>query len=287
MKTVQVDRHGRDGPQRARAGLALTLLGTGSSGGVPRVGGAWGDCDPAEPRNRRRRCAALVERTGPDGGRTTVLIDAGADLREQLLGADVRELHGVLLTHPHADHVFGLDDLRQLAIQLRRGIEVHMDRATSDSVMRSFGYAFSQAPGSSYPPFCLERRIEPPAPVEVDGPGGPLHFEPIVAEHGDVHALGFRVGGVAYLPDAKRVTDAASLERLMGLDALVIDALRRRPHPSHMHLDETLEFVRRFAPRRAVLTNMHSDLDYRTLASELPPGIEPGFDGTRIELEVG
>ena len=267
--------------------LVLTLLGTGSSGGVPRVGNAWGDCDPAEPRNRRRRCAALVERIRPDGARTTVLIDAGADLREQLLGAEVSDLDAVLLTHPHADHVFGLDDLRQLVMQLRRGIDVHMDRNTSETVMRSFGYAFRRAPGSSYPPFCTERRVRPPEPVVVDGPGGELRLEPIVAEHGDIHALGFRVGGVAYLPDAKRVTDAPSLERLEGLDALVIDALRRRPHPSHMHLDETLAFVERFRPARAVLTDMHSDLDYRTLLAELPEGVEPGFDGLRIELAAG
>ena len=261
----------------------FTLLGTGSSGGVPRVGNAWGDCDPANPRNRRRRCALLVERTAPDGARTSVLIDAGADLREQLLAADVRSLDAVLLTHPHADHIFGLDDLRQLALQLGRGIEVHMDENTSETVLRSFGYCFAQAPGSSYPPFCHERRIEHAEPVTVDGPGGKLVFEPVVVEHGDIHALGFRVGDVAYLPDAKRVTDPRSLERLAGLDVLIVDALRRRRHPSHMHLDETLGFVERFGPRRAVLTNMHSDLDYETLVAELPDGVEPGFDGMRIE----
>ena len=267
--------------------LVLTLLGTGSSGGVPRVGNAWGDCDPAEPRNRRRRCAALVERVRPDGARTTVLIDAGADLREQLLGADVRDLDAVLLTHPHADHVFGLDDLRQLAIGLGRSIDVHVDASTSETVMRSFGYAFRRAPGSSYPPFCTERRIVPSEPVAVDGPGGEIRLEPLVAEHGDIHALGFRVANLAYLPDVKRVTDPASLGRLEGLDVLVIDALRRRPHPSHMHLDETLAFVERLRPARAVLTNMHSDLDYRALLAELPAGVEPGFDGLGIELPVG
>ena len=265
---------------------AFTLLGTGSSGGVPRVGNAWGDCDPANPRNRRRRCALLVERDAPDGARTSALIDAGADLREQLLAADVRSLDAVLLTHPHADHMFGLDDLRQLALQLGRGIDVHMDESTSETVMRAFGYCFARAPSSSYPPFCHERRITHPEPVAVEGPGGELAFEPIVAEHGDIHALGFRVGDVAYLPDAKRVVDSASLERLEGLDVLIVDALRRRPHPSHMHLDETLGFVERFGPRRAVLTNMHSDLDYATLAAELPDGIEPGHDGMRIEVRA-
>ncbi len=262
----------------------FTLLGTGSSGGVPRVGNAWGDCDPANPRNRRRRCALLVERTRGEGTATTALVDAGADLREQLLAADVRSLDAVLLTHPHADHMFGLDDLRQLALQLGRGIDVHMDADTSETILRSFGYCFAQAPGSSYPPFCHERRIVHPEPVAIDGAGGELVFEPLLAEHGDIHALGLRVGSVAYLPDAKRVVDGPSLERLEGLDVLIVDALRRRPHPSHMHLDETLGFVERFAPRLAVLTNMHSDLDYETLLAELPDGIEPGYDGMRIEV---
>lgn len=284
------------------ASLTFTLLGTGSSGGVPRVGNAWGDCDPTDPRNRRRRCALLVERGGAadrsagdaagsktgdaSAQRTAVLIDAGADLREQLLSADVRSLDAVLLTHPHADHMFGLDDLRQLALQLGRGIDVHMDAATSETILRSFGYCFAQAPGSSYPPFCHERRIVHPEAVEIDGPGGAIRFEPLLAEHGDIHALGFRVGDVAYLPDVKRVADGPSLERLEGLDVLIVDALRRRAHPSHMHLDETLGFIERFGPRRAVLTNMHSDLDFATLVAELPDGVEPGHDGMRIEVRA-
>ena len=263
----------------------FTLLGTGSSGGVPRVGGDWGDCDPAEPRNRRRRCAMLVAQRGA-GGETTLQIDAGADLREQLLGAGVTSLDATLLTHPHADHIFGLDDLRQLALKLRRPIEVCMDEGTSRTVMRSFGYCFRQAPGSRYPPFCTERRIVHPEPFAVDGLGGAIEVETILARHGDIDALGFRIGDVAYLPDVKRVDDETSLDRLAGLDVLIVDALRHRPHPAHLSLEESLALIAHLAPRRAILTNLHGDLDYATLAASLPPGVEPGHDGLRVEVAV-
>jgi len=264
----------------------FTLLGTGSSGGVPRVGGEWGECDPANPKNRRRRCALLIEQRAVDGARTSVLVDAGADLREQLLASEVRSLEAVLLTHAHADHIFGLDDLRQLALRLRRGIAVHMDEATSATVMRSFGYCFHQAANSSYPSFCTEHRIVHPHPIEVAGPGGEMEILPILAEHGDIHALGFRVGGVAYLPDVKRVVETISLERLTGVDVLILDALRRHPHPAHLNLEEALAFVERLRPRRAILTNLHSDLDYAELRASLPPGVEPGHDGLMIECTV-
>lgn len=260
------------------------MLGTGSSGGVPRVGNAWGNCDPREPRNRRRRCALLVERLASSGAKTTVLIDAGADLREQLLSSDVRSLDGVLLTHAHADHIFGLDDLRQLALGLARPIDVHMDESTSASVMRSFDYCFRQAPGSSYPRFLIENRIVHPEAFAVSGPGGIVDVLPLLVEHGDIHALGFRVGDMAYLPDVKRIAAAQSFDALGGLQILVIDALRRRSHPSHLNLEESLALIDRLAPERAILTNLHSDLDYATLAAELPANVEPGFDGLRIDL---
>jgi len=267
------------------ASLTFTMLGAGSSGGVPRVGGQWGDCDPAEPRNRRRRCALLIERHGAAGKTTRVLVDAGADLREQLLAQDVRELDAVLLTHAHADHIFGLDDLRQLALMLGRPIDVHMDAATSATVTKAFGYCFRQAPGSSYPPFCRERRITHPEPFGIDGPGGRLDVRTVLADHGDIDALGFRVGGLLYLPDAKRVVDAASEAGLADVEVLIVDALRRRPHPSHMSLDEALGFIEQIRPRRAILTNLHSDLDYATLGAELPDGVEAGYDGLSVTLE--
>jgi len=262
--------------------LKLTLLGTGSSGGVPRVTNDWGACDPQEPKNRRRRCAALVEQVAANGSKTSVMIDAGPDLREQLLAADVQSLEAVVLTHPHADHIFGLDDLRQLALSLRRSIDVHMDSNTSATVMGGFRYCFSQAEGSSYPPFCVERRIEEGEAVVVEGPGGTITLQPFQVAHGDINALGFRINDIAYVPDMKTLLNKQAEAVLKGVRVLVIDALRRKPHPSHLHLDETLAIIDQFAPQRAVLTNMFCDLDYASLCKELPAGVEPGFDGMVI-----
>ncbi|MEM6985625.1 MAG: MBL fold metallo-hydrolase [Pseudomonadota bacterium] len=264
-------------------GLQFKLLGTGSSGGVPRIGNDWGACDPTQPRNRRRRCALLITRTGPHGT-TTVLVDAGCDMREQLIDAQVERLDGVVLTHPHADHIFGLDDLRQMKIRMRECIDVYMDAATSARVMRAFDYCFEQPIGSSYPPICIEHRIEANSPVRIDGAGGAVELLPIQVEHGDIHALGLRVGDFAYVPDIKTVERPASREALTGLDVLVLDALRRHPHPSHLNLEESLALIEALRPRRTVLTNMHTDLDYDTLKAELPSGVEAGYDGLDIVL---
>ena len=275
---------GARGTATGKKQLKFTLLGTGSSGGVPRVGNQWGHCDPENPRNRRRRCALLVEQQLEDGTATTVVIDAGADLREQLLSAAVAHLDGVLLTHPHADHIFGLDDLRQLALYMGQSIPVHMDAATSAIVMRGFGYCFRQAPGSSYPSFCTERRITHPDEIAIDGAAGVLKIHSLQAEHGDIHALGFRIGRLAYLPDIKKLADKSSRERLRNLDILIIDALRYKLHPTHLNLDEALAFIADIQPARAILTNMHSDLDYETLIQKLPKSIKPGYDGMELTL---
>lgn len=259
-------------------GLHFTLLGTGSSGGVPRIGNDWGACDPNEPRNRRRRCALLITRAGP-GGVTTVLVDAGCDMREQLIDARVERLDGVVITHAHADHIFGLDDLRQLKIRMRECVNVHMDAATSERVMMAFGYCFEQPANSSYPPICIEHRIEVDTPFVVDGAGGPVELLPVQVEHGDIHALGIRVGGFAYVPDIKTVQRPESAAALQGLDLLVLDALRYTAHPSHLNVDESLALIEQLAPGRAVLTNMHTDLDYATLGAALPAGVSVGYDG--------
>ncbi len=260
-----------------------TLLGTGSSGGVPRVGGQWGNCDPLNTKNRRRRCALLVEKERSTDARTVMLVDAGADCREQLLSAGIKTLDGVLLTHPHADHIFGLDDLRQLAIMLKRSIDVHMDSSTALHVLKAYAYCFSQTPGSSYPSFCNEITINHETSFSVEGPGDPISIKPLVAEHGDIHALGFRIDDVVYLPDMKRITHKKSLDTLRNTRVLVVDALRYNSHPAHMSVDEALQFIEYVKPERAILTNMHSDLDYETLKKQLPNNVEPGFDGMQFE----
>lgn len=268
--------------------ITLTLMGTGSSGGVPRVGNIWGACDPAEPRNRRRRCSLLIERSqsvvGADSGKTTVVVDTGADLREQLLENNVESIEGVVLTHSHADHIFGLDDLRQMAINLRRPIDVWLDENTRKQVMAAFDYCFYQAPGSSYPSFCTENSLLPTEPFTIKGPGGSISINTLLAEHGDINALGVRIGNAVYLPDMKRITDAKSLQLLADIDVLIVDALRLKSHPSHMNLEESLAFIDTVKPRRSILTNMHGDLDYQQTKALLPANVEPGYDGMQITL---
>lgn len=260
--------------------VEITILGCGSSGGVPRVGGGWGACDPDEPRNRRRRCSILIERTGA-GGATTVLVDTSPDLRDQLLDAGVRHLDAVLYTHDHADHTHGIDDLRPLAIHMRRVIPVFMDEATSDLMRDRFSYCFTSPPGSDYPPIVREFRITLGHTVTVEGAGGAIAAVPIRLEHGRRDALGFRIGATAYTPDVSAIP-ADSVAALQNLDLWIIDALRPTPHPTHFSLSDALDWIERLKPRRAVLTNLHTDLDYATLRDTLPPNVVPAFDGMKL-----
>jgi len=255
--------------------LRFTILGCGSSGGVPRLGGHWGDCDPANPKNRRRRCSLLVERETPEGV-TRVLIDTSPDMRAQLLDAGIGELHGVAWTHSHADHLHGLDDLRQIVFNMRNRLNVWADGPTQMDLLSRFAYAFTQPEGSPYPPILNLHTID--GPFEIDGPGGAIRFTPFEVSHGSIDALGFRVAGVAYLPDVVAIPDPA-WTALQDLDCWILDALRRTPHPTHAHLDLALDWISQAAPRRAVLTNMHIDLDYETVAAETPAHVTPAFDG--------
>lgn len=268
----------------SESSLAVTILGCGSSGGVPRVAMGWGDCDPANPRNRRRRCSILVERRGA-GGTTTVLVDTSPDLREQLIDAQVKRLDGILITHDHADHTHGLDDVRPLVIHMRRRIRLYADERTSAVLNERFGYCFRTPPGSFYPPLLDEHRLEVGVPFAIDGPGGVLEGVPFDMEHGETRALGFRFGSIAYASDVSALPPE-SLEMLRGLDILILDALRYTPHPSHFSVEDALATIAEVKPGRAVLTNLHTDLDYARLAAELPEGIVPAFDGLRLELET-
>jgi phosphoribosyl 1,2-cyclic phosphate phosphodiesterase len=263
--------------------LSITILGCGSSGGVPRVGSGWGACDPAEPRNRRRRCSILVERRS-DAGTTAVLVDASPDLREQLLGAEARHLDAVLITHDHADHTHGLDDLRALVLHMRHRLPLYTDSRTWAVLQQRFGYCFASPPGSGYPPILDEHRIEVGTPVTIDGRGGPITALPFDMEHGQGRALGFRFDDIAYASDVSALPPE-SLAQLHGLDILIVDALRYTPHPTHFSVSEALALIEAVKPRRAVLTNLHTDIDYQTLRRELPNHVVPAFD--MMQLTAG
>ena len=258
--------------------LTCTILGCGSSMGVPRVALGWGSCDPNNPKNRRRRCSMLVTKTNGDGQQTRVLIDVTPDCREQLLDAQVAWVDGVLITHEHADHTHGIDDLRPLFVSKRRRVDVWLDEPTSRAMHARFGYCFVTPPGSDYPPILQEKRLVPGAKVVIPGQGGDIEALPVLQNHGDIPSLGFRIGNVAYSADIKSLPDE-SLPLMQGLDVWVVDALRKAAHPSHMNLAEALQWIERVKPKRAILTNLHTDMDYAALKAELPPHIEPAFDG--------
>jgi len=262
--------------------LRATILGCGSSGGVPRIGTMWGACDPANPRNRRRRCSLLVERLS-GGGATSVLVDTSPDLRDQLLSVRAEALDAVLFTHDHADHTHGIDDLRMVAYAMKRRIDCYFDAATRASIEARFTYCFATPAGSAYPPILDAKVLVPGEPVTIAGAGGGLEALPVLLAHGDISSLGFRFGSLAYSPDLSDVP-AQSIPLLEGLDVWIVDALRHRPHPSHFHLKRALEWIARLAPKRAILTHMTADLDYDTLRRELPPHVEPGYDGMVIEF---
>jgi phosphoribosyl 1,2-cyclic phosphate phosphodiesterase len=266
------------------ATLRVTVLGCGSSPGVPRIGDDWGQCDPNEPRNRRLRCSILVEQIA-NGGVTRALVDTGPDVRTQLLAAHVGTVDGVIYTHGHADHTHGIDDLRSLWLNTRRLVDVYGDAATLARLREAFGYCFATAPGSSYPPILKAHTIAAGTAFTIDGAGGPLTVTPFRQVHGDIDTLGLRVGDLAYSCDVSALPDEA-LPALAGLDVWIVDALRHTPHPSHFSLSETLAWIDQLKPRRAVLTHMHIDLDYATVKHQVPAGVEPAYDGMTIELPI-
>jgi phosphoribosyl 1,2-cyclic phosphate phosphodiesterase len=257
--------------------ITFTILGCGSSAGVPRIGGDWGACDAANPKNRRSRCSLLVEQSTASGT-TRVLIDTSPDMRQQMLDAQVKSIDGVWYTHEHADHTHGIDELRAFYLMQRQRIPIWADAATASMLMTRFAYCFISPEGSAYPPIATHHLIDHKIPVETNGAGGTLAATPIVLQHGNIDALGFKFGNLAYSPDVNGISDVAA-EQLENLDVWIVDALRRTPHPSHFSLPETLGWIERLKPKQAIITNMHIDLDYETLTRELPPHIIPAFDG--------
>jgi phosphoribosyl 1,2-cyclic phosphate phosphodiesterase len=260
------------------------VLGCGSSPGTPRITGDWGACDPAEPRNRRTRASALVERIGPHGV-TRAVIDTGPDFRAQMLAAGVKRLDAAIYTHPHADHIHGIDDLRGYVLEQRDLIDIYADEPTLARLMQAFGYCFETPAGSGYPPIVRAHAIEHCATFTVAGEGGPLAFTPLPQVHGRIISLGFRVGPLAYCPDVNGFP-AATVERMRGLRLLVVDALQYDRHPNHFSLSEALSWIERLQPRRSLLTHMHVPLDYRTVLRETPSHVEPAYDGQVVEFDL-
>ena len=262
--------------------IELTILGCGSSGGVPRVGQGWGTCDPTEPKNRRLRCSVLVKQITP-AGTTTLLIDTSPDLREQLIAHDVNWLDGVLYTHEHADHTHGIDDLRGLALVQRSKVNVHAAADTLSMLHNRFAYCFTSPLGSDYPPILCPHLIEGDAPVAIEGVGGNILAQPVLVQHGNIPALGFKFGRVLYTPDLNQIPQSAA-HHFDDLDVWIVDALREKQHLSHFSLNDALAAIERFSPKRAILTNLHNDMDYKTLVAKLPSHVEPAYDGMKITL---
>jgi len=271
------------------ATLEVTILGSGSSTGVPRIGGPdgagdWGACDPANPKNRRRRCSILARRR--DGAATTtVLVDTSPDLREQLLDAHCAHLDGVLITHDHADQTHGIDDLRAVAFNMHRRIDLYSDHVCLDLLKRKFGYTFETPPGRDYPPLLTAHEIAPGRALEIGGDGGPLPVLPLALQHGRIRALGFRFGPLAYSPDVNGLPEEA-FAALEGVQCWIEDALRHTHHPTHANVETALAWIARVKPQRAILTNLHMDLDYETLKRDLPACVEPAYDGMAITLPL-
>ena len=261
--------------------IEATILGCGSSGGVPRLGGqdgagAWGICDPSNPKNRRRRCSLLVR-----ARKTNILVDTSPDLREQLLMTRVAHLDAVLMTHAHADQTNGIDDLRPLVQIIGKRIDMHGDATTMEHLMRQFSYCFATPEGSEYPPILNAHVLaEPFAPFQI---GGVMPVHAFWQSHGGIRSLGYRFGNLAYSSDVNDLDDVA-FAVLEGVECWIVDALRYRLHPTHANVATALSWIAKVKPKRAILTNLHNDLDYETLKRELPPGVEPAYDGMNVSV---
>ena len=262
--------------------LTLTILGCGSSAGVPRPALGWGRCDPNNPKNRRRRCSLLVERVS-NPGTTRVLIDTSPDLREQLIDAKVDHIDAVFLTHEHADQTHGIDDLRSVVLHQRRRIPTYFNLSTAKDMMARFSYCFISPKGSDYPPILDRHAIEANESRRIEGKGGEVTLSAFLLQHGHIPTLGYRIGNAAYSPDVSDIPHE-SWPLLENLDLWILDGLRYAPHPSHFSVDDALSWIERFKPRRAIITNMHSDLDYEVMRHRLPDNVVPAYDGMRLEV---
>lgn len=270
--------------------LRATILGCGSSGGVPRVGGSWGACDPKEPKNRRLRCSLLLEQwegdiMPPQDQRTIVLVDTSPDLREQLLSTKTKRLDALLFTHEHADQTHGIDDVRALAYMMSQRIVTYMDAPTKSELVDRFHYLFEKPEGRLHPPILdLQPELIDGAVIDINGPGGTISAEFLAVSHGPTPSGGFKFNDkIAYTPDVWSIEDHV-LERMQNLDVWIMDALRYNEHPTHAHADRCLQWISRTRTQQAVLTNLHIDMDYQILCAELTGRHTAAYDGMEIVI---
>jgi len=253
--------------------MKITILGSGSAGGVPLIGNNWGNCDPNDPRNRRTRCSALVEE-----GDISLLIDTSPDLRQQLLACGLKNLTAVLYTHMHADHTHGIDELRSVNWLTGKPVPIYADPVTLEDIQNRFKYIFLRKSQSD--PF-KKPYIEPHV---IEGPlgFGPVKVTPIRQTHGRIHSIGYRFNGMAYSTDISDLDDEA-FAALEGIKTWVVGSIRENPHPAHAPLEQIISWARRIGPERVYLTHMDQTMDYEKLKAGLPPGMEPAYDGLVIE----
>ena len=263
--------------------ISITILGCGSSGGVPRIDGDWGDCDPKEIKNLRSRCSLLVQKFNNQNEVTTVLIDTSPDIRNQLLRANVNSMDAVLYTHDHADQSGGIDDLRVFALRKRKRVQVYIDEQTASRLIPRFSYCFNTLEDKVYPAILEKNTINPYESFSVDGPGGKIEFIPFLQKHGKIDSLGFKFNNIAYSSDVVDFYDQ-SFDLLNDLDYWIVDALRHDPHPTHAHLSKTLGWINDFNTKKGILTNLHIDLDYKKLKNSLPNNIGPAYDNMNFEI---
>lgn len=260
--------------------LKVTILGCGGSGGVPLLGGAdhrgaWGACDPGEPRNRRSRSSIAVQ--APDG--TTLLVDAGPDLRAQLLAHGIGRIDAVLLTHAHADHVMGLDELRIMNRIMGRALPLYATARTLEDVGRRFDYAFRPVTPGFFRPALEAQEVQPGGTVTIAG----FEVRLFSQDHRVMETLGIRIGNFGYSTDVVEMPEPG-FSALEGVRDWVVGCFQRQPHPVHAHVEKVIDWAERLRPARTVLTHMGPDLDWAWMRGALPPGMEPAFDGMVLEI---
>ncbi|MDD9332400.1 MAG: MBL fold metallo-hydrolase [Bartonella sp.] len=263
----------------------FTILGCGSSPGVPRPNGYWGACDSNNSRNKRYRTSLLVERIHKLGMKTTAIIDTGPDFRSQMINARVSHLNAAVYTHFHADHTHGIDDLRSYALAQKCLIDIYADAFTLKHLNKAFGYCFQTPKGSHYSPILKENLICEKSEFKIQGEGGDIIFKAHLQIHGATHSLGFRIGNVAYCTDVSEFPEE-TISGLMNLDVLIIDALQFESHPSHFSVDKALYWIKYLKPKRAILTHMDNSLDYNDVVNYVPAHVEPAYQGLTFETNV-